>query len=89
MSKEATLAGFLSIWLRQFVVPGASAVDRIHRGVLFVAVRLVFGYRMDILSAMTSRLNAGLREFTTILMEKPDSRGNFPRIEMPFTYLFG
>lgn len=72
ISSEALLAGYFSLWLWRWVVPGGSGlVDRLHRNVLFYVVRLVFKHRLALLPAMVSHLNTGLRELAHNLVVDP------------------
>ena len=95
-SQKVLLTGFLTVWLKRCVVPSPSS-DVIHPTVLLLAVRLVHGRSLGLLSAMVCYIQRGLRALTEAFCRPSTMKrgkgtilprdGPNPRIGLPYTYL--
>jgi hypothetical protein len=91
LSRMATLAGFLSLWLKKCVIPSPPR-DGISIMAIFPAVDLACGKDIGLLPAMVCGIQHGLRSLRDAFCREnkklvPPCDGRNPRIELPYAYL--
>lgn len=81
LSRRAWLAGFLSIWLKKFIIPTG---DVVVVGAILPSVRLAHGVRVALLPTIIANIQSGLRQVAAAFLESPTKT---LRVKLVYTYL--